>query len=134
MKQKLILKKWQKMVLLCVLPFFCAAGLLLAKNLYARFVVPWMPPCFLRTLTGLKCPSCGMTHAVYALCRLDIAEAMRQNALLLFGVLLLVLRYLEMWLTVLGKPRNLIPRRGIVWAGIALFWLGYTILRNILHL
>ncbi len=130
MKRKLILKKKQQIVLLLLLPFAAAGGLLLAKNLYTLLVLPWMPPCTLRTLTGWKCPSCGMTHAVYALCRLDFAEALRQNALLVFGILLLVLRYLEIWCSVLEKPRQLIPRRAAFWIVMGVFWVGYWILRN----
>lgn len=130
MKRKLILKKKQQIVLLLLLPFAAAGGLLLAKNLYTLLVLPWMPPCTLRTLTGWKCPSCGMTHAVYALCRLDFAEALRQNALLVFGILLLVLRYLEIWCSVLEKPRHLIPRRAAFWIVMGVFWVGYLILRN----
>lgn len=134
MKCKLMLKKKQQIILLLILPFAAAGALLLAKILYARYVVPWMPPCLLRTLTGWKCPSCGMTHAVYALCRLDFAEAMRQNALLIFGILLLFLRYLEEWCRVLGKPKKLIPRRAAFWVIVGVLGLIYTILRNILGL
>lgn len=130
MKRKLMLKKKQQILLLCVLPFAAAGFLLLMKNLYSKYVLPWMPPCILRTLTGFQCPSCGMTHAVYALCRLDLAEALRQNALLVFLLLLLILLYSERWLAVLGKPKKLLPRRGAFWFAAAGFWIGYLILRN----
>ena len=132
MKHKLILKKKQQITLLILLPFAAAALLLLVKNLYAQYVMPKMPPCILRTLTGLLCPSCGMTHAVFALCRLDIAEALRQNALLVFFLLILILCYAEKWLTVLGKPKHLFPRNGKFWICAGLFWAGYLILRNII--
>lgn len=134
MKSKLILKKHTKIILLLILPFAAAGMLLLAKNLYARFVVPWMPPCILRTLTGWKCPSCGMTHAVYALCRLDFAEVLRQNAMLLLGTILALLRYTEMWCSALRKPKKLIPRNKWFWIAVLLLWFGYTILRNVLHI
>ena len=128
MKHKLILKKWQQITLLCLLPFAAAGGLLIAKNLYMQYVIRWVPPCILRTLTGWQCPSCGMTHAVLALCRL---EALRQNALLIFGVVLAVLRYAEMWLKALGRPKTLIPRTAGFWIGVLLFWIAYSVLRNV---
>lgn len=131
-KRKLILTKKQQIILLLILPFAAAGFLLLAKNLYVRFVVPWMPPCILRTATGWKCPSCGMTHAVYALCRLDFAEALRQNALLVFGLLMLILRYLEEWFTVLGKPKKLVPRRAVFWIIAGSAGAAYSVLRNII--
>lgn len=132
MKRKLILKKSQQIVLLCILPFAAAGALLLAAELYAQYVIQWVPPCIIRTLTGWLCPSCGMTHAVYALCRLDAAESLRQNAVLMFGVVLGVLYYTELWTRALGKPKQIVPRRGIFWIGVLIFWLGYTIVRNLI--
>ncbi len=133
MKHKLILKKSQKCALLCVLPFAAAGLLLLLKTAYAAFVMPHMPPCLLRTATGYLCPSCGMTHSVFALCRLDFAESLRQNALIPFGVLLALLAYIELWMRALGRPKKLIPRRGLFWVCVLIAVLIYTVLRNILN-
>ena len=73
-----------------------------------------------------------MTHSVFALCRLDFAESLRQNALVLFGVLIALLYYAELWTRALGRPKKLVPRRGIFWAGVIIAVLIYTVLRNIL--
>ena len=132
MKRKLILTKPQKIAALCVLPFAAAGTLLLLKTAYAAWVMPHMTPCLLRTLTGKLCPSCGMTHSVFVLCRLDFAESLRQNALVLFGVLIALLYYAELWTRALGRPKKLVPRRGIFWAGVIIAVLIYTVLRNIL--
>lgn len=131
MKHKLILKKSHQTALLCILPFAAAGALLLAARLYARYVIRFVPPCIFRSATGLLCPSCGMTHAVYALCRLDVLESLRQNAVLMFGVLLGVLYYAELWTRALGTPKRLIPRRGSFWIGVLVIWLAYTVLRNL---
>ena len=132
MKRKLILKKPQKIALLCILPFAAAGLLLLLKQAYAAYIMPYVPPCMLRTLTGLRCPSCGMTHSVFALCRLDLAESLRQNALVPFGVVLAALYYAELWTRALGKPKRLFPRSGRFWLGVIAAVLLYTVLRNIL--
>ena len=116
---------------LCVLPFAAFGFLILVKMAYERFVMPHMPPCILRTLTGFRCPSCGLTHSVFALCRLALAEAARQNLLAPFGVLLALLCYAELWTKALGKPRRLIPRTKTFWIGVLLCLLGYTVLRNL---
>ena len=133
MKHKLILTKPQKIAVLCVLPFAAAGTLLLLKTAYAAWIMPWMPPCLLRSATGLLCPSCGMTHSVFALCRLDFAESLRQNVLVLFGVLLALLYYAELWTRALGRPKRLIPRRGRFWLCVLIAVLVYTVLRNILQ-
>lgn len=36
-------------------------------------------PCLFRTVTGFKCPGCGITHAIMALLRGNVAEAMQHN-------------------------------------------------------
>ena len=38
-------------------------------------------PCLFRTITGLMCPGCGMTHALAALSRGDISSAFHENLL-----------------------------------------------------
>ena len=130
MKSTLLQKKSHKIILLCILPFAAAGGLLLAAALYRRCVMPYVPPCFFRTATGFLCPSCGMTHAVYALCRLDLAESLRQNATLLFGVVLGLLRYAELWTAALDKPTHFIPRHRVFWIAVLIGWLAYAVIRN----
>ncbi|MCR4759067.1 MAG: DUF2752 domain-containing protein [Oscillospiraceae bacterium] len=132
MKSKLILKKWQKIVLLCILPFAAAALFLLLKQIYGKYVMPHVKPCLLRSVTGLQCPNCGMTHSAFALARLDLVESARQNIMLPLAVLAALLRYAELWTEVLGKPKRLIPRGRLFWPGVLAFWLGYAVLRNLL--
>ncbi len=36
-------------------------------------------PCIFHDITGLRCPGCGMTHAMTALLRLDFAAFMQAN-------------------------------------------------------
>ena len=44
------------------------------------------PTCAFHRLTGLNCPGCGMTRALYALLHGDILTALRDNALLVLGL------------------------------------------------
>lgn len=40
------------------------------------------PPCVFHSLTGLQCPGCGTTRALYHLLHGDVAGAFRLNAML----------------------------------------------------
>jgi Protein of unknown function (DUF2752) len=50
-----------------------------------------MPTCLFRSVTGLPCPTCGATHAVVALSRLDWSGALAANPLATIGALALLL-------------------------------------------
>jgi len=63
-----------------------AALLILVAPLAPR-AAAFMPPCLFRSLIGLPCPTCGATHAVVALSRLDPAGALAANPLAAIGVL-----------------------------------------------
>ena len=59
-----------------------SAGAVLAYSpgLQHRMVSP-RPTCLFRQITGLKCPFCGMTHAVIALSHGHLVAAVQQNAI-----------------------------------------------------
>ena len=56
------------------------------------------PVCAFHELTGLNCPGCGATRALYALLHGDFLTAMRDNALFIFLIVATVGRGL--WLAV----------------------------------
>lgn len=61
-------------------------------------------PCMFYEITGLKCPSCGITHMLLHAVRFEFADALKCNALLFFmlpflGTLLLIkLIFMPDWL------------------------------------
>lgn len=128
------LSKSKQIALLVLLPFFAFLLLIVLKTLYAQTLMPHIPPCVVRTMTGWLCPSCGMTHSVFALARLDLLTAARENLMIPLAVLFALLWYLERWFLVSGHPRRLLPRKAVFWIGVLLFWLIYTVLRNIVHI
>ncbi|HEY0505912.1 MAG TPA: DUF2752 domain-containing protein [Lysobacter sp.] len=88
------------------------------------------PPCVFHLLTGLHCPGCGLTRALHALARGDIAGAWAMHPLLLAALPLLA-AMLWQWAT----RRVLLPaamdRRlhdGATWI-VAL--LAFGVLRNL---
>jgi len=50
------------------------------------------PVCQFHQLTGLNCPGCGMTRAAYALLHGEWQQALRDNALLVCGLIFLAVR------------------------------------------
>lgn len=131
MKSQWMRKKQLHIALLVLMPFAAYGLLLLAKYCYAAWVMPFLPPCIFRTLTGYKCPGCGMTHAVFALCRGDFLTVLKENAVLIFAVLLLLLFYIELWMAALGRPKKIIPRSRKFWFSALGMWLVYSVLRNL---
>jgi len=57
-----------------------------------------VPPCGLRTLTGIPCPFCGSTHALAAWSRGDLQAAFQWNPLVSAGLVALAL-----WLILAGR-------------------------------
>src|SRR5215469_16601112 len=50
------------------------------------------PVCQFHRLTGLNCPGCGATRALYALLHGNFSTALRDNALLIVGMVAAVAR------------------------------------------
>jgi hypothetical protein len=78
--------------------------------------VEFVPPCPLRTVTGIPCPLCGMTRGVTALVHGDFAQALLMNPASYLVVALAVLLFVQ-WRT----KRVVIPVWLIVTA-LALMW------------
>jgi hypothetical protein len=72
---------WGRRYCLTVLALF-ALGLVL-------FTPPDLPLCAFRWITGRPCPFCGLTHAVFALAKGRLAEALRWNPLSPLAVLMI---------------------------------------------
>lgn len=91
----------------------------------------FFPRCLFHSLTGWKCAGCGAQRMTHSLLQLDIAEAFRQNALLV-----LLLPYFAL---LLAAPllRARWPRLHTALTGrtavVAAAWLavGWTVARNV---
>ena len=89
-----------------------------------------VPLCPFHAVTGLQCPLCGGLRAAYELSRFDVVAAVRDNALFV-GTLPLLLAYWLFWLRQAkqGQPERRFPRAaiGTSWAVAAAF----VVVRNL---
>ncbi|MFC7342154.1 DUF2752 domain-containing protein [Saccharopolyspora griseoalba] len=113
-----------------VLAGVAAIGAVLAADPTSESGI-WLPPCPIEALTGLDCPGCGGTRAVWSLLHGDLPTALDYNAV---AVLLLPVA-LGLWgAWVVGRWRGAPPRfprwRGtpFVLLGLAAAWM---VLRNL---
>jgi hypothetical protein len=84
------------------------------------------PGCPFRALTGLDCPGCGGTRAVYALTQGDVALAFEHNLLAMLLLPLLVVGWVG-WLAARAgwrdRPLVLSGRTGyVIAAAFTVFW------------
>jgi hypothetical protein len=65
-------------------------------HLATRWQLP-LPPCWLRKLTGIPCPSCGCTRSLAAWANGDVEQALRFNPLF-FALCVGLVLWLAVWL------------------------------------
>lgn len=86
--------------------------MLLISFLYYKFYSEYHIgiPCVFHEITGLYCPGCGITRALFALFELDIKKALNYNVLLfIIGPILLYyfIRKIYDWITFRDKKKVL---------------------------
>lgn len=115
----------------------CVVALVLAGIGYGLWVqrTGLAVPCLMHLVTGLKCPSCGVTGMCVALMQLDFATAYQRNQVLfvLAPVLGIVFfKYLMDYIKT-GKWQLNRLQKGILYVSIAILVI-FGIVRNILSL
>lgn len=92
----------------------------------ARVVDLPLPPCPLRSLTGLPCPGCGAGRCVTALLDGDLAAALEANALVPIAVVLIIWSALAALATRCGRqlwdPLRARGAPAVVAVAVAGFW------------
>ena len=69
-----------------------AAGIAATVFLFNPAAHQFYPVCQFHRLTGLNCPGCGGTRALYALLHGNVSTALHDNALLVGGIFFLAVR------------------------------------------
>ena len=94
------------------------AGAAMLAAAAVRPLVPFefVPPCPLRTVTGIPCPMCGMTRGVTALVHGDFARALLMNPASYLAVALAIL------LLVQWRVRRVVIPVWVIFAVLACMW------------
>ena len=91
----------------------------------------FFPVCQFHRLTGLDCPGCGMTRALYALLHGDLTTALHDNALFVLTLAALTMR--GVWFgakTLRGQPNGEFFPLKFLWP-LLITAFGFTVLRNL---
>ena len=91
------------------------------KKLKRFFVLP----CVFHMFTGYYCCGCGGTRSFFALLQGNILKSLRYNPIVVFGVILLILKWLE-----LITDKKIIPKNRIFWYTVPGIFLFFYIIRN----
>ncbi len=117
-----------KLMILAAVPLAALLGILFREEIVG--LVKESGPCLFHLVTGYYCPGCGNTRSADALLHGNIPLALRNNAVLPFLVIILIILYIELILSVLGKPRKLLPRKTWFWWLVGGVFAVYFVVRN----
>lgn len=116
-------------ILLVVLATLIAFGFFYYYN--GEHSMQNLPPCLIYTLTGFKCPSCGLQRAVLNMVHGNFTEAIKQNALAVFLIVLGFIIFIKSLFTYVIGGKFEFPRIKNSHAYFLLITIiAYTILRN----
>ena len=117
-------------ILVVLLPIISAILLYFVAVFVAKNIT--LPQCLTYKYFEIYCPGCGMTRSVIALLHGDILLSLRDNALIIFGILLLFALYLELVFKAFGKRLRFPIHSNKFIIGTLILIGVYSVLRNFL--
>jgi hypothetical protein len=89
------------------------------------------PVCLFHSLTGLNCPGCGMTRALYALLHGNFRLALKDNAFFVLTCAALILAGVRFfWQKANGRPVTFIVPAKILWLFLTTAFV-FAVIRNL---
>jgi hypothetical protein len=129
LKQKNI---WIKLIT-CIFPIIILSLIFIFRN-YIISLGTLLPACPSYTYLHIYCPGCGNTRSVQHLLAGDVLGSIKYNPSVVFGILIVILAYLEYLTFVFGNHIKLIPRSRKLWTIILFAFLLFFIIRNFISL
>jgi hypothetical protein len=89
------------------------------------------PVCLFHSLTGLNCPGCGMTRALYSLLHGNFRLALKDNALFVLALAALILAGVRfLWQKANDRPAAFIVPAKFLWLFLATAFV-FAVIRNL---
>ncbi len=110
-------------------------GILLLIGVFYAIMVRYTSfciPCFFNTITGLKCPSCGVTHIFLHLMNFDMPAAFHANPFLFVTApILLLILVLNIFCNIKIRKSPITRALTITYLISLVIW---AVVRNIMHI
>ena len=123
-------KKKLKSIIISALPIVLVPFMYFFVPFYRNNIGNHIMPCHIRLFLGIYCMGCGGTHCVYELSEGHILKALKYNAVLVFVILYLIIRWIENVFSVFGKNIKIIPESRKFYLTVSGISVAYFILRN----
>lgn len=124
--------RWIK-IMVCIFPFIAVSIIYIFKDVL-YYLGDLLPACPSYTFLDIYCPGCGNTRSVQHLLKGDVIGSLKFNPVPLFGIVIGVLAYLELFSYVFGKQIKFVPRSRKFWTSTIIVFSIYFILRNFLRI
>lgn len=115
----------RKKILYIFLPLIFFIMLNIIGFLYIKFRKLFILPCVIHMFTGYYCCGCGGTRSFFAFLNGNLTESIKYNPIVIFGVIILFLKWLE-----LLTDKKIIPENRAFWYTVLGIFLLFYIIRN----
>ena len=124
----------KKGIALALLPLLLLPAAYIFIGFYRSILSKSIMPCPLNFFFGIYCPGCGGTHCIYALADGHVIRALRNNAIVFFSIIALILVWIQEMLRSFGRNVKLLPDSTSFWWSAAGAAAVYSVLRNMVPL
>lgn len=119
-------------IITAAVPIACAAAAVIIR-FGQSMIIPLVPKCTIKTLTGFNCASCGATHSTLALISGDFLKAVYYNPLYIVFLGWLMYLYIRLAVSLAVRPYRPFTLRfdWIKAVAVGVIVLAFSVIRNL---